>query len=87
MKYLNVVCRGSLTILIVVPLLFASAATEESNQATTETALEQYEKSETEVGTRTAVVAGGQKVNLASSKLSPEQWKAMGPNGTDLIPK
>ena len=87
MKYLNVICGSTLTILIVAPLLFVYVAAEELNQAATDTALEKYEKWKTEVGTRTAVVAGGQTVTLAWSELSPEQWKALGPDGTDLIPK
>ena len=87
MKYPNVICRATLTILIVVPLLFGYAAAEELDQAAAKTALEKYEKWKTEVGIRTAVVAGGQTIILAWSELSPEQWKAMCPDWMDLIPK
>jgi hypothetical protein len=87
MKYPHVIRRAILTIWIAAPLLFSYAAAEELDQAATNTALEKYEKWKMEVGTRTAVVAGGQTVTLARSKLSSEQWRAMGPDGTDLIPK
>ena len=87
MKYPHVICRAILTIWIAAPLLFGHAAAEELDQAATNTALEKYEKWKTEGGPRTAVVAGGQTVTLAWSELSPEQWQAMGPDGTDLIPK
>ena len=87
MRYPHVICRATLTILIVAPLLFGYVPAEELDQAATNTALEKYENWKTEVGARTAIVAGGQTVTLVWSKLSPEQWKAMAPDGTDLIPK
>jgi len=30
---------------------------------------------------------GGQTITLAWSEFSPEQWKAMAPDGADLIPQ
>ena len=80
-------CRATLTILIAAPLLFGSAAAEELDQAAAKSALEKYEQWKTEVGTRTAVVVGGQTITLAWSEFSPEQWKAMAPDGADLIPQ
>jgi hypothetical protein len=82
-----VICRAALAILIVAPLLFGYAVAEELDQAAAKKASEKYEQWKTEVGTRTAVVAGGQTITLAWSEFSPEQWKAMGPDGTDLIPQ
>ena len=87
MQYPHVICRALLTILIVAPLLFGYAVAEELDQAATNVAAEKYAMWKMEVGTRTAVVAGGQTITLAWSKLSPEQWQAMGPDGTDLTPK
>ena len=87
MKYPHVIHRAILTIWIAAPLLFSYAAAEELDQAATNTALEKYEKWKTEAGTRTAVVAGGQTITLVWSETSPEQWKAMRPDETDLIPK
>ncbi len=81
------ICRVALTILVVAPMLFGYASAEELDQAAAKTALEKYEKWKAEVGIRTAVVVGGQTITLAWSELSPEQWKARCPDGTDLIPK
>jgi hypothetical protein len=80
-------CRATLTTLIVAPLLFGHALANELDQAAAKSALEKYEQWKTEVGTQTAVVAGGQTITLAWSEFSPEQWKAMCPDGTDLIPQ
>ena len=87
MRYRNVICRAILSILFVALLLFGHAAAEEPDPTAAKMASEKYEKWKTEAGTRTAVVAGGQTITLAWSELSSEQWKAMCPDGTDLIPK
>ena len=87
MTYPNMICRATLRILIVAPLLFGYAAAEELDPVAAKTAVEKYEKWKTAVGTRTAVVVDGQTITLAWSELSPEQWQAMCPDGTDLIPK
>ena len=87
MKYPSVICTVAPTLLIVAPLLFGDASAEELDTAAAKSALEKYEKWKADVGTRAAVVAGGQTITLTWSELSPEQWKAMCPDGTDLIPK
>ncbi len=87
MQYPNMICRVTLTILIIAALFFGYAAADELGQEAAKMTLEKYEKWKTEAGTRTAVVAGGQTITLVWSETSPEQWKALRPDETDLILK
>ena len=72
---------------IALSLFLGCAVAAELDQEAAISAEKKYEQWKVEVGTRTAVVAGGQTITLAWSELSPEQWQEMCPDGTDLLPK